>query len=150
MPNSRFDGNAFPEVFCIEDIRCARRVNGGYDCRATLYHDRASISVTFSVAQRNPRFRRGRFVSVEWLPEVISDYGAVKVAGLCARDCAASGFNPFQSVPHSWCVDRHQIECARDLWDFSSQQLRKLLFETFWNGLHARRPTGGGGYASEE
>jgi hypothetical protein len=59
-----------------------------------LYHDRVSISVTFSVAQRNPLFRRGRFVFVEWLPEVLSDYGAVKVAGLCARDCADSGFTP--------------------------------------------------------
>lgn len=144
MPNSGFDGKVFPEVFCIEDIHCARRNDGGYDCRAALYHDRASITVTFNAAQRDSQLRRGRLVSVEWLPEVTSDHGAVKVGSLCVRDCAASGFNPFQSVPHSWCEDRHQIECARDLWDSSSQQLRKLLFETFWNRLHAQRPTGGG------
>ncbi|HZW24772.1 MAG TPA: hypothetical protein VFF26_04735 [Gallionella sp.] len=143
MPNVMFDGDAFPEVFCIEDIRCSRQEGGGYDCRATLYHDRASISVVFGIVQRDPMLRRGCFVSVEWLPEAISDHGAVRVAGLCARDYAASGFNPFRSVPHSWCVDRHQIECARDLWESSSQQLRKLLFKTFWHELHARRGAGG-------
>lgn len=145
MPNSGFDGNVFPEVFCIEEIHSVRLDSGGYECRATLYHDRASITVIFSAAQRNSAFRRGRFVSVDWLPEVISEHGAVRVGGLCARDFAASGFNPFQSVPHSWCVDRHQIECARDLWDSSSQQLRKSLFETFWTGLHARHANDGGG-----
>jgi len=145
MPNNGFDGNVFPDVFCIEEIHCVRVDGGGYDCRVTLYHDRASISVEFAAAQRDPKLRRGRFVSVEWLPETISDHGAVRIGGLCVRDCAASGFNPFQSVPHSWCVDRHQIECARDLWDSSSQQLRKLLFETFWRGLHARHTIDGGG-----
>ena len=143
MPNAMFDGDVFPEIFCIEDIRCSRREGGGYDCRATLYHDRASISVAFGITQRDPELKRGRFVSVEWLPETISDHGAVRIGGLCVRDYAASGFNPFRSVPHSWCADRHQIECARDLWESSSQQLRKLLFETFWHELHARRGAGG-------
>jgi 3'-5' exoribonuclease len=143
MPNAMFDGDAFPEVFCIEDIRCSRREGGGYGCRATLYHDRASISVAFGIVQRDPESMRGRFVSVEWLPEAISDHGAVSVGGLCVRDHTASGFNPFRSVPHSWCADRHQIECARDLWESSSQPLRKLLFETFWNELHARPGAGG-------
>jgi hypothetical protein len=71
MPNAMFDGDAFPGVFCIEDIRCSRREGGGYGCRATLYHDRASISVAFGIVQRDPESMRGRFVSVEWLPEAI-------------------------------------------------------------------------------
>lgn len=144
MPGNGLEEVVFPEVFCIENIHCERQEYGGYECRAMLYHDRASITVIFHAAERNERFRRGRFVSVEWLPDVVSDHGAVRVSGLCARDCTASGFNPFQSVPHAWCVDRHQIECARDLWDASSQQLRKLLFETFWNGLHVRQGKGQG------
>lgn len=145
MPNKMFDGDVFPEVFCIEDIHCSRRADGGYDCRAMLYHDRVSISVAFRTARRDPKLRRGRFVSIEWLPEAVSDHGAVRVDGLCVRDHAASGFNPFRSVPHSWCADRHQIECARDLWESSSQPLRKLLVETLWDGLHARRGAGGRG-----
>lgn len=143
MADIKFDGNVFPEVFCIEDIHCARSVGGGYICRATLYHDCACINVAFSAERRDSRLKQGCFVSVEWLPEAISEHGAVRVGGLRTRDFAASGFNPFRSVPHNWCADRHQVECARDLWDASSQQLRRLLFETFWNGLHARR--GGAG-----
>lgn len=136
MPNSGYD--VFPEVFCIEDIRCVRREGGTCDCHATLYHDRASIAVVFNVAERNAQLVRGRFVSVDWLPNAVSEHGEVRVGGLQVRDCSACGFNPFQSVPHSWCVDRHQVECARDLWDASSQQLRKLLFRTFWGELHAK------------
>ena len=73
-----------------------------------------------------------------------------RIEEFVVHECAACGFNPFQSVSHRWCVDLRCIECARDLWDSSPQQLRKLLFETFWNGLHARRPSGSSGSASEE
>lgn len=139
MDDRKFEGNAFPEVFCIESIRCTPGKAGGYDCRAMLYHDRASITVSFKVVQRDPHLKKGRLVSVAWRPVISSDHGAVKIDGLVMRDAAVSGFNPFQSVPHTWCVDRHQVECARDLWDASSKQLRKLLFTTFWSGLRARR-----------
>lgn len=138
MPDNMLETNAFPEVFCLEDIRCVRGESGGYDCRATLYHDSASLTVSFTAAARDPRIRRGSFVTVSWLPTASSDHGALKVDGLVVRDCVDSGFNPFQSVPHAWCADRHQIECARDLWDASSARLRKLLLATFWRGLHAR------------
>jgi len=145
MPDRELDGNVFPEVFCIEDIHCMRREDDRYECRAMLYHDQAGITVAFDTAEPDTALKPGCFVSVDWLATAHSEHGAVKVGGLCVRDCTASGFNPFRSVPHSWCVDRHQIECARDLWDASSRQLRKLLFATFWNGLHVRSASGGAG-----
>lgn len=149
MTDREFDGNVFPEVFCIEDIHCMGRKGGGYEYRATLYHDQAGITVMFSAAEPDTALKPGCFVSVDWMATASSERGAVKVGGLCVRDCTASGFNPFRSVPHSWCVDRHQIECARDLWDASSRQLRKLLFATFWNGLHARHAIGGNGVCDQ-
>lgn len=139
MDDREFGASALPEVFCIESIRCIPGKAGGYDYRATLYHDRASITVSFNVAQRDSHLKKGRLVSVTWPSIISSDRGAVRVDGLVMRDCTVSGFNPFQSVPHAWCVDRHQVECARDLWDASSQQLRKLLFATFWNGVRSGR-----------
>lgn len=137
MTSIGFEHGIFPEVFCIEDIHWVRRA-GGYDCHVVLYHDRVSLSVAFGAERRDTRLRRGRLVSVEWLPEIISERGEVRVGGLSMRTCSVNGFNPFQSVPHDWKVDRHQIECARDLWDVSSQHLRKLLLRTFWHGWQAR------------
>lgn len=59
------------------------------------------------------------------------------------HDCAACGHNPFQCMSHNrWCVDQYQIECAGDLWDSLSQQLHKILFETFRDDLRVRRCAG--------
>lgn len=150
MQNARFDAKAFPDVFCLEEISHTQCESGCYDYRATLYHDRASIFVTFIAVQPDLQLRRGCFVSVDWLPTVNSNHGAVKVGGPVVRSCATSNFNPFQSVPHTWCVDRHQIECARDLWEVSSKQLRKMLIATFWNGLGVRRSVGRGWHAGND
>jgi hypothetical protein len=140
MSASAIDINSFfPEVFSIEDIRCSSGKVGGYDYRATLCHDRATVTVSFNRAHRDARLRKGSFVSVNWLPAACCDHGAVKVGGLALRKWTANGFNPFMSVPHNWGTGRRQIECARDLWDASSRQLRKLLFDNFWNSLLPKR-----------
>ncbi|OGS86149.1 MAG: hypothetical protein A2061_00040 [Gallionellales bacterium GWA2_59_43] len=82
----------YSRKFSVSKRFIALSWSGSYYCRATLYHDRASIFVVFAAGQRDPQPRRGRFVSVEGLTEVHSDHSAVKVAGLCERDCASSGF----------------------------------------------------------
>ncbi|MBI3480479.1 MAG: hypothetical protein HY016_09020 [Nitrosomonadales bacterium] len=143
MPVNQFDSNAFfPEVFCLVGISYASGKNGGYDYRATLYHDCAAATVSFHAGQRDARLKKGAFVSVTWLPENNSERGAVQVAGLVVRDCAADGFNPFLNMPPDWCAERHSVECARDLWDVSPVPLRKLLFANFWSGLLVKRGVG--------
>lgn len=58
------------------------------------------------------------------------------------HEWAACGVNPFQSVPHSWSVDRH----ARGICGIPRRSnCANCWFETFWSGLHARRPSGSSG-----
>ena len=127
--------NVFPQIFCLEDIQCSPVDTGGFNYRATLYHDQACITVSFNGTERDPNLKNGEFVSVRWLSAMQSDHGAIQVAGLIVlnypmKDFNPKNFNPFQSVPHTWSVDRHLINCARDLWGISSQEMQRLLFST--------------------
>jgi len=127
--------NVFPRIFCLEDIQCSPCDQGDFNYRATLYHDHACITVSFICAERDPNLKNGEFVSVRWLSAMQSDHGAIQVAGLTVlnypmKNFNPKNFNPFQSVPHTWSVDRHLINCARDLWGISSQEMQRLLFST--------------------
>lgn len=132
MRNVKNIKNVLPGIFCLESIQYSPDGTEGLSCRAALYHDRACITVSFNCAERNPNLENGEFVAVRWLPEMHSDSGAIQVAGLTAlnyplKNSTRNNLNPFMSVPHTWHVDRHLINCARDLWDISSKEMRQLL-----------------------
>jgi hypothetical protein len=125
----------FPRIFCVEDLQCKVADKKGYDYRATLYHDQACITVSFNSLKRVPDLLIGRLAQVRWLPTMHSNHGAIQVAGLTLHNAMANetnsrNFNPFKIVPHTFCVDRHLVNCARDLWDISSKEMRQLLFDT--------------------
>ena len=142
MGNAVIKKDVFPEVFCLEDIQCTPNDTGGYSYRAALYHDQACITVSFDCAQRDPQLKKGRFVSVRWLSSMQSDHGAIHVAGLTACCSSIKDFNPFLTVPHTWSIDRHLINCARDLWDVSSNEMRRLLLATFMGELRTQGSNG--------
>ncbi|MDH4215381.1 MAG: hypothetical protein OEV23_00565 [Gallionella sp.] len=126
---------AFPGIFRQEDIQCLPGEVGGFSFRTSLYHDRASIAVSFNYRKRNPGLKSGALASLRRLPEMQPHQGAVQVAGLTVLDYPAKNLhqkhqNSFQTVPHSWGVDRRQVDCACGLWDVSSKDLRRLLFST--------------------
>ena len=135
MRNAKNIKSVIPRIFCLEDIQCSPGDTGGFNYRATLYHDQACITVSFNGTECDPSLKNGEYVSVRWLSAMQSDHGAIQVAGLTmlngsAKNFNPKNFNPFQIVPHTWSVDRHLINCARDLWDISSKEMQQLLFST--------------------
>jgi len=133
----KIERQEFPKVFCIDDIQCVPSATGGYDYRAGLYHNYACITVFFNAAQRDLRLKKGAFVSIDWTNAIQSVSGAIKVAGLNVRGCSIFDFNPFLSVPRTWSMDRHLINCARDLWDIAPKALRRMLRDML--DAHAER-----------
>ncbi len=122
----------FPKIFCIENLQCQQGVS--FDYRATLYHDQACMTVSFNSAKRELKLTPGKLVSIRWLPQMCSNQGAIRVAGLTLHKVAAAMFNqenhnPFMLVPHRPDMDRHLIDCARDLWNISSKPMRQQLYE---------------------
>jgi len=130
VSNAKNIKNVFPRIFCLEDIQCSPDEEKGFNYRATLYHDQACITVSFNCAERDPNLENGILVSVRWLPMMHSDHGAIQIAGLAIQNRTVDNFNPFLIVPHTWSIDRHLINCARDLWGISSKEMRRLLCAT--------------------
>lgn len=128
MQITNIEQQGFPEVFCVEDIQCTPAITGRYDYLAVLYHDHACVSVTFTAPQPNPKLKTGCYVSVNWTETTQSDHGAIiKVDGLRVLSCVECGFNPFLNVPYRWKMNRHLVNCARDMWDIAPLYLRKML-----------------------
>ena len=146
MRNVKNLNDLIPRIFCLENIQCSPCNTGGFNYRATLYHDQACITVSFNCAEFDPSLETGQFVSVRWLPDMQSEYGAIQVAGLTAKNCSAKdlhpgNFDPLLSVPHTLrSVDRHLSNCARNLWHISSKELRQMLVATvLTQAVHAER-----------
>lgn len=141
MRNNKNEYGLLPKIFCIADIKCKSDDEGCW-YRAVLHHDSACITVSFNAAKRDPKLKEGSFVSIRWLPSIRSEHGAIQVAGLTARSCAAKNFNPFVTVPHTWSVDRHLVSFARNLWNTAPKAMRQMLMAAF---LDRMRMHGGGG-----
>lgn len=122
--------NAFPRIFCLEDIQCSPCNKQCFNYRAILYHDLACITVSFTSTVRDPDLKNGKFVSIRWLPKMQSDNRTIQIAGLNVQDYSTKNFNPFPIMPHTWSIDRHLVDCARDLWGISSKEMRQLLVST--------------------
>jgi hypothetical protein len=132
VSNAKNIRDVMPGIFCLEDIQCSPNDAGGFNYRATLYHDRACITVSFNCSEFDPTLENGRFISVHWLPEMQSNHGAIQIAGLTALNYSAKDFYPGSfSVPRTWrSVDRHLINCARNLWLISSKEMQQMLCVT--------------------
>jgi hypothetical protein len=130
--NSKNIRDVIPKIFCLEDIQCSPDDAGGFSYRANLYHDQTSITVSFNCREFDASLENGQFISVRWLPEMRSDQGAIQVAGLTALNYSAKEFPSGSfSVPHNWkSVDRHLINCARNLWIISSKEMQQMLCAT--------------------
>lgn len=135
MDNEKRTWKTLPGIFRLENIQRSCGNAGGYNCRAVLYHELESITVSFHSSRREPGVKNGALVSVRWLPDMVSIHGAVQVAGLTLLNYPAKQFQPknpkpFKAAPRTWSVDRHLIDCASGLWAVSSKELQQLLFST--------------------
>ena len=141
MRNNKNEHDLFPRIFCLANISCSSD-DEGCRYRAVLHHDSACLTVSFNTAKRDPMLKQGGFVSIRWLPSIHSEHGAIQVAGLTARSCAAKNLNPFLTVPHTVGADRRLIDFVRNLWNNAPRTMRRLLMAAF---LDRMRMQGGGG-----
>jgi len=141
MKNNKNEHDLLPRIFCIADIKC-KSDDEGCQYRAVLQHGNACLTVSFNADKRDPRLKQGSFASIRWLPATRSEHGAIQITGLTARSCAAKGFNPFVTVPHTSSVDRNLINFTRDLWGAAPKAMRQMLMAAI---LDRMRMQGGGG-----
>lgn len=114
--------------------------NGVTVCTAQLYHDKASLRVTWECRQPDMRLYAGALVSPRWLGRsTCSDQGAVRISRLVLLEVPQAGATLFDTVPPDWVRDRGLVERARALVDALPRHMAFLFNAMFWDGRRFMR-----------
>lgn len=130
---------AMPKIFRLttihQEIIDPRRTR----CTATLYHDRASINVSWTVSKPDLRLKSGDLVSPRWPGITTCEGGAIKIGRLVLMERPEPWENMFHTVPHGWVKDRELLKQAAGLVEALPRPYRFLLNAIFWDGQRFRR-----------
>jgi 3'-5' exoribonuclease len=108
-------------------------------CTATLYHDSASLKVSWTVSNPDLRLKSGDLVSPRWFGSTTCEGGAIKISRLVLMERPEPWENLFQTVPHGWVKDRELIKQAAGLMEVLPRSYRYLFNAMFWDGQRFKR-----------
>ena len=132
---TRDDLPMLPQVYRLvrldERIRPDRQV-----CyTAVVYHDRASLRVTWVARKRDTRLQENHLVRIVWTggaPRCIR--GAVVIARLTPVARHSAALDLFETVPPQWVADRDILKRMSALLGDLLLPLRELITAIFWDG----------------
>lgn len=108
-------------------------------CEAMLFHEQASLRVTWTVQHLDVRLKAGCLVSIRWAGNACSEEGAVRIARLVLLEIPSKDLNLFDTVPNAWVSDRELVQRARALLDWLPQEFHYLLNAILWDGRRFHR-----------
>lgn len=123
-----------PTVFRIQSIARLPFDADSILMRATVFHERASLTVDWLSRHVNPHLVAGSLVSIRWLGRPASLGGAVRIARLVSLERPEPSVNPFECVPHIWVRDRALVARAARLWAALPPAFQHLFNTILWNG----------------
>ncbi len=128
--------HALPGHFRLTSlVRLPSSTGKGIYNEATLYHDDASLRVSWRSCQVDSRFRRGCYVEIRGEgPKEWGDFGAgecTPISRLELLDKPIPGISPFQMLPPNWVGDRSLVARAQSLWDQLSRPFQHLINAVF-------------------
>lgn len=100
---------------------------------ATIFHEKASLRVTWNSSTVDTRIRVGSLVAIRWANRPVSKDGAVCISRLVLLERPFS-LNLFDTVPHTWVQDRSLIVEGKHYWDLLPHSYQQLFNAMFWNG----------------
>lgn len=107
--------------------------------RAELFHERATLTVTWLDHELGSAVAENALVSICWMGKPVSIGDAVRVKRLQFRDRPDPTINLFDTVPHHWACDREQIRTAAERWNRMSHDMRKRFNALFWDSWRFRQ-----------
>jgi 3'-5' exoribonuclease len=131
---------AMPKLFRITSLDRVALHPKGYQMTATLFHDRASIGVTWHANQPDIRLKPGVLVSPRYvLGQPVCQNGMVRVARviLCELPCRSEDL--FKTVPGDWVTDRDLLARASALWERLPLVWQELFNRILWDGERFER-----------
>lgn len=129
-----------PSIFRIVSI--SSRPSDNSKCveyRAELFHDSASMTVSFNRSHPDIRLKEDMLVSVRWKLPVHCHAGAIQVSRLVLLELPINTVNLFETVPHRWVKNRELVGRAKVILDTLPDNLRFLFTAILWNGARFRR-----------
>ena len=133
------DPSAFPGVFRIVSIEHRAASLRQTHCMARLFHERTSLTVTWTCRQFDTRLRDGLLASIRW-PGQCRQYGErVPISRLVLIERPVTSINLFDTVPPTWVADRELVARARALIDGLPDAFREYFTTILWDGLRFMR-----------
>ena len=131
---------SLPGMFRLTKMEHNQGRNGMTICTAQLYHEKASLRVTWECRQPDMRLPEGALVSPRWLGKpTCSEQGAVRISRLVLLEIPQASATLFDTVPHEWVRDRALVERARSLVDTLPRHMALLFNAMFWDGRRFMR-----------
>lgn len=128
-----------PKLFRLTSIHQLAVDDRSTQCTATLYHDKASLKVSWNVSHPDLRLKSGDLVSPRWLGSTSCAGGAIKISRLVLMERPEPWENLFHTVPYSWVNDRDLVKQAAELIEGLPRSYRFLLNAIFWEGQRFKR-----------
>jgi len=128
-----------PKIFRLTSIFHAPTDGMGTQCIATLYHDRASLKVSWNVSNPDLRLKSGDLVSLRWFNRTFCKGGSIKISRLVLMERPEPWENLFHTVPHGWVRDRELVTQAATLMEALPRPYRYLLNAILWDGQRFKR-----------
>ena len=121
-----------PWLFRVVHLDRVNLPKGGYRFQATLFHEKASVAVTWIGSKMDDRLVRGCLVTPRWTSKTVCIQGQVIINRLLPVN-TPSTFSIFETVPYEWVKDREAIRQAREIMDGLPDYFTKLINSIFWD-----------------
>jgi 3'-5' exoribonuclease len=127
-----------PRLFRLASIQHTPLDGARTRCTASLYHDQASLKVSWIVNQPDLRLKSGDLVSPRWPGCTTSEAGMIKISRLILIERPEPWENLFHTIPHGWVKNREMIKQAAVLVDALPRAYRFLFNAIFWERTPCR------------
>lgn len=121
-----------PWLFRIVHLEQVKLSKGGYRFQASLFHEKASINVTWINSKVDDRLVAGCLVTPRWTSKSACTKGQVIINRLSPVNIPSSE-SLFDTVPYEWVKDREIIKQAREIMNSLPIDFVKLINSIFWD-----------------
>jgi 3'-5' exoribonuclease len=127
-----------PTLFRLTSIE-RLSADRGFLNRATIFHERAALTVSWTSREPDVNLTRGCLVGIRWAGVPTSENGAIRIARLVRLDRPMPTENLFETIPTTWVKDRDLVRRARDLCERLPLGFAHLFNAILWDGKRLQR-----------
>jgi 3'-5' exoribonuclease len=124
---------SMPRLFRLASLMRTPLNGSGYKMEASLYHDRASLCVSWTVRQPDTRLKEGVLVSPRYAHNSVCEAGHLRICRLVLIEQPIRTENLFQTVPPDWVPNRDLLDRASQLFEQLDLRYQELLNGVLWD-----------------